>query len=338
MPDIVRRKADFGDLRLFWAVAEAGSFGAAARALGVSTSTLTRAVDNLEARLEVRLLTRTAQGITLTEAGATALGRVRTMERAAAALEMELTGFDRSPQGTVKLSGPDGIAGVWLTASMPDFVRAHPEIDLAIDCGLWPDRPLQGEVDVALTFSKPDQDEVVARPLAYFHYDLFAARGLLDLYGRPKTLQEAMTLPYVHHTAQVYQLNDRASAFQMMTHARLQTNSSAVSFNAVRQGVGMGPMPTAVLAFDPTLEMLGVMPNGPVTLWLAYRREIARSTRVKHVVGWIEEIFDPKTQPWYRHEYVAPSEFQPELERHLARRGLAAERPAAPLDVTRRRA
>ena len=87
MSDVVRRKADFGDLRLFWAVAEAGSFGAAARALGVSTSTLTRAVDNLEARLEVKLLTRTAQGITLTEAGQTAFGRVRTMERAAAALE-----------------------------------------------------------------------------------------------------------------------------------------------------------------------------------------------------------------------------------------------------------
>ena len=142
MPDVTRRKADFGDLRLFWAVAEAGSFGAAARALGVSTSTLTRAVDNLEARLEVKLLTRNAQGITLTEAGKAAFDRVETMERAAAALEMELAGFDKSPQGMVKLSSPDGIAGVWLTAFMPDFVRAHPEIDLAIDCGLWPDRPL----------------------------------------------------------------------------------------------------------------------------------------------------------------------------------------------------
>ena len=80
------------------------------------------------------------------------------------------------------------------------------------------------------------------------------------------------------------------------------------------------------------------MPHGPVTLWLAYRREIARSARVKHVIGWIEDIFDQRTQPWYRQEYVAPSEFQPELERHLAQRGLEADRPAAPLDVTRRRA
>jgi DNA-binding transcriptional LysR family regulator len=337
MPEVVRRKADFGDLRLFWAVAEAGSFGAAARALGMSTSTLTRGVDNLEARLGVKLLTRTAQGITLTEAGQTAYDRVLTMERAAAALEMELAGFDKSPRGMVKLSAPDGIGGVFLTPFIPDFLRAHPQIDLAIDCGLWPDRPLKGEIDVALTFSKPDQDEVIARPLAYLHYDMFAARSYLDLYGRPRTLQEAMGHPYVHHTAQVYQLTDRASAFQMMIHARLQTNSSAVSFNAIREGVGIGPLPTAIFCFDPSLVMLDVMRHGPVTLWLAYRRELARSTRVRQVVAWLEEVFDPKAQPWYREDYVSPAEFAPELERHLARRqGAAPENEVTPLKAPRR--
>lgn len=337
MPDVVRRKADFGDLRLFWAVAEAGSFGAAARALGVSTSTLTRAVDNLEGRLEVKLLTRTAQGITLTEAGQAAYERVETMERAAAALEMELAGFDKSPQGLVKVSAPDGIAGTFLTPFLPDFLRAHPEIDLVVDCGLWPDRPLKGEIDVALTFRKPDQDEVVARPLAHLHYDMFAAQSYLDLYGRPRTMQEALAHPYVHHAAQGYQMSEHANAVQMMAHARLQTNSSAVSFNAIRQGAGIGPLPTAVLCFDPTLVKLDVTYHGPVTLWLGYRRELARSARVKGVIGWLEDIFDQKTQPWYRKEYIPPEDFQAELERHLSARGLATAAPT-PLNNSRRHA
>ena len=337
MPGVVRRKADFSDLRLFWAVAEAGSFGAAARALGVSTSTLTRAVDNVEARLAVKLLNRSAQGVTLTEAGRTAFERVESMERSAAALELELAGLDAAPQGVVKLSAPDGIAGVFLPPAMPDFMRAHPEIDLAVDCGLWPDQPLKGDVDVALTFQKPDQDEAIAKPLAHLHYDLFAAQSYVDLYGRPKTMQEALTHPYVHHAAQVYQLTDQASAVQTMMRARLQTNSSAASFNAVREGVGLGALPTAALCFDPTLVKLEVARHGPITMWLSYRRELARSARVKQVAAWLEEVFDQKTQPWYRKEYIAPEDFQPELERYLARRGKAPAQSAS-AGVERRRA
>ncbi len=319
MPDIVRRKADFGDLRLFWAVAEAGSFGAAARALGMSPSTLTRSLDNLEARLGTKLLVRSAQGITLTEAGQVAYDRVLTMERSAAALEMELAGLDKSPRGLVKIAAPDGIGGIFLTRPMPEFMRAHPEIELAIDCGLWPDRPLEGEVDVGLTFQKPDQGDVVARPLAHFHYDLYAAPRYLDLYGRPKTVQEAMAHPYVHHVAQSYQMSEKAAAFQMMTYARLKTNSSAVSFNSICEGVGIGPLPSSALCFAPHMEILNLIYLGPVTLWLTYRREMARSARVKHVIAWLEDVFDQKAQPWYREEYVHPSEFQPELERYLAR-------------------
>ena len=331
MPDVVRRKADFSDLRLFWAVAEAGSFGAAARALGMSASTLTRAVDNLEARLEAKLLVRGAQGVSLTPAGVVAFKRVQSMERAAASLEMELAGHDKSASGVVKISAPDGIGGAFLTPHITDFLRGNPDIDLVLDCGLWVDRPLDGEVDLALTFTKPTQEEVVSKPLAYFHYGLFAARSHLDLYGTPETLQETLAHPYVHHVGQVHQRDEKGAAFQMMTRQRLVTNSSAVSFNAVREGAGVHGLPTAILSIDPTLVMLDVIVNGPVIMWLVQRREMMRSARVKKVVAWLEDVFDQSTQPWYREEYVPPSEFQPELARYLARRrGGPAEVPAQP--------
>jgi DNA-binding transcriptional LysR family regulator len=328
MPEVVRRKADFSDLRMFWAVAEAGSFGAAARALGASTSTLTRAVDNLESRLGAKLLVRGTQGISLTPAGVIAYQRVLTMERAAASLEMELAGHDKSASGLVKLSAPDGIGGAFLTPHIPDFLRANPDIDLAIDCGLWPDRPLEGEIDVALTFTKPTQAEVIARPLAFFHYGLFAARGFFDLYGKPATLQEAAPLSFVHHVAQVHQRDEVSAAFQLISKQRLRTNSSAVSFNAIREGAGIGPLPTAILSLDPNLVMLDVLVNKPVTMWIAQRQEMAKSKRVRQVVEWLEEVFDQATQPWYREEYIPPDEFAPELERYLARRrGEAAPPP-----------
>ena len=336
MPDVVRRKADFGDLRLFWAVAEAGSFVAAGRALGVSTSTLTRAVDQLEARLEVKLLVRSTHGISLTPAGVIAYNRVLTMERAATALEMELTGHDKSAAGVVKVSAPDGLSGVLVAPYITDFLRANPDIDLALDCGLWPDRPMEGEVDVALTFTKPEQPEVIARPIAYFHYGLFAAPGYFDLYGKPATLQEAIGHAYVDHAAQVHQRNEKGAAFQLMAHARLRTNSSAVSFNSIREGAGIGALPTAALTAAPELVMLDVITMGPVALWLGQRREIAKSARVKQVVAWLEEVFDQASQPWYREEYIPPEEFAPELADLLERRRGVQTVPAG--DAARRRA
>ncbi|MGE5565150.1 MAG: LysR family transcriptional regulator [Parcubacteria group bacterium] len=329
MPEVVRRKADFTDLRLFWAVAEAGSFGAAARALGVSASTLTRAVDNLESRLATKLLVRGKQGVSLTPAGTIAYQRVQVMERAAAALEAELVGHDRAPSGTVKVSAPDGIAGVFITPTITEFLRGNPDIDLVLDCGLWADRPLEGEVDVGLTFSKPSSEDMVVRPLAYFHYALFAARSHLDLYGMPKHLQEALSHPYVHHVAQVHQRDDKSAAYQLMTRHRLVTNSSAVSLNAVREGAGLHALPTAILSVDPTLVMLEGIMHGPVTMWLVQRREVMRSSRVKRAVAWLEDIFDQATQPWYREEYVPPADFQTELEQHFARRKGRAPEPSS---------
>jgi len=320
MPEIVRRKADFSELRLFWAVAEARSFGAAARALGVSPSTLTRAVDNLEARLEVKLLVRSAQGVSLTPAGKAAYERVLTMERSAAALELELAGQDKSASGVVKVSAPDGVGGVLITPWMPDFLRAHPDIDLVFDCGLWANHPLEGEVDVALTFTRPDQAEVVARPIAWFHYGLFAAQGHLDLYGRPGSVQESLTHAYIHHTAHAHQLNQRAEAFITMVEPRLTTNSSAVSLSAICEGAGIGGLPTCILAVRPELVMLHHFPMAPVAMWLVQRQETSRSARVNKVISWLEDVFDQSTQPWYREEYVPPSQFQTELARYLARR------------------
>jgi DNA-binding transcriptional LysR family regulator len=341
MVSVVRRRADFGDLRLFWAVAEAGSFGGAARALGVSTSTLTRAVDTLETRLQAKLLARSTHGVSLTPAGVIAYDKVLTMERAAAALEAELLGADKAVAGRVKLAAPDGVAGVFLTPYVSEFLRANPDIELVIDCGLWPDRPLDGEVDLALTFTEPTQSDAVAKPIAHFHYGLFGAQAYFDLYGEPTSLAEALTHPYVHHTAQVHQRSQRAAAFQLMSEKRLQTNSSAVSVLAIKEGAGIGPLPTAILPLQPTLKMIDLPAMGPVTLWLTHQRASGQAARVRRVIEWLEDVFDPSDQPWFREEYVPPSAFAPELERrrlHLQGGGATAAQDSVTQPSARRRA
>jgi DNA-binding transcriptional LysR family regulator len=319
MTGVVRRKADWTDVRVFWAVAELGSFGAAARSLKIGMTTATRAVDRLEGQLGAKLLVRGPQGVSLTHAGHLAYDRALTMERAAEQLEIDVVGLDRLPEGRVKLAAPDGVAGIALPPYMREFVRANPKIDLIIDCGLWPDLPLEGDMDLALTFSEPKHPDAIAIPLAHFHYGLFASREYLELYGTPANPEAALSHPFVHHNAQIHQREDwrpRAQAFQTFSQKRVETNSSALSFAAVKHGVGIGVLPTAVLLFEPSLIRLEAPPQTPVRLWLVHHRDVARSARIRCVIDWLKDVFDPREQPWYRAEFVHPREFGPYLARH----------------------
>ena len=312
MTVVRRRRADWSDLRLFWAVAEAGGFGAAARSLGVSQSTITRRVEELEYRLNARLFTRGPQGVRLTEAGRAAHERVRTMEHAAETLEGLVINTDDRPEGAVGISAPDGVAGFFLAPFMAEFLRANPKIQLRFDCGLWAEHPLDGDADLCLTFTEPTQADLIAKPIAFFHYGLFAARSYLDLYGAPATLGEATAHAYVHHAAQVHQQENwhpQADAFRTMVNQRIQTNSSAVSFSSVCHGAGIALFPTSVLTIDPSLVMLDTPYMGGVRLWLCFHRDLRQSARIRRVIDWLGEVFDPKTKPWYREEYVHPRDF-----------------------------
>jgi DNA-binding transcriptional LysR family regulator len=330
--NVVRRKADWTDVRLFWAVAELGSFGAAARRLGAGLTTVTRAVERLEGQLGAKLFVRGPQGVSLTRAGTLAYERALSMERIAEGLENDLAGIEEALEGRVKLYAPDGVAGMFLAPCIAEFLRSNPKVDLAVDCGLWPDNPLAGDVDLTLTFDAPTNPDVIATPLAHFHYAVFAAREYLELYGMPASYEETVQHPYVHHVAQNHRresVSARVASFLEFMRWRVDTNSSAVSFATVKYGGGMGAMPTAILALEPTLVMLEAPPLASVKLWLVYPRDVAKSARVRCVIDWLNDVFDYKTKPWYREEFIHPRDFAAYLDRGAKQPlPLAAEDPA----------
>ena len=313
MVEIARRRADWSGLRVFFAVAQAGGINAAARALHLSPSTVTRTIEELEHQLNVVLFVRGPRGVTLTEAGEVAYQRVLTMEQTAATLEMEIGDLEALPEGKVKIAVPDGVAGYFVTPFLPEFLRAHPGLDISIDCGIWPDRPLDGEAELTLSYTEPTAGDMIGRPIAYMHYAAFASREYIDLYGVPATPEDLLKHPYIHHVAQAHQREiwtEQQKALQVLTHKHVQTNSSAVVVQAVKHGIGIAALPTAILAVEPDLVMLELPPMAPAKLWMVHHREAARSARVRAVADWLRAIFDARARPWYRHEFVHPRDFQ----------------------------
>jgi DNA-binding transcriptional LysR family regulator len=302
---------------VFFAVAQSGGINAAARALRLSASTVTRTIEELEHQLNVVLFVRGPRGVTLTDAGEVAYHRVLTMERTAAALELEIGDLEALPEGKVKIAVPDGVAGYFVTPFLPQFLRAHPGLDITIDCGIWPDRPLDGEAELTLSYVEPTAGDMIGRPIAHMHYAAFASREYIDLYGAPATPEDLLKHPYIHHVAQMHQREiwtEQQKALQVLTHKHIQTNSSAVVVQAVKHGIGIAGLPTAILAVEPELVMIELPPMAPAKLWMVHHREAARSARVRAVADWLKSIFDARTRPWYRQEFVHPRDFQGAIE------------------------
>ncbi len=311
MERIVRHRADLSDLHIFHAVAACGGLNAAARALRIDPSTVSRTLDQLEARLNTKLVKRTPQGVVLTKAGELAFVKVRTIEHLVADLEREIIDTEAGlPEGVVTISCSDAIGAYVLTPSLPPLLRENPKLDIGLDCGLWPDDPVTVDAEIALVYNCEQRAGYVNRTIAYIHYGLFGSESFLKLYGAPTTIDEALRHPYLHHTAQRHTsgMERSAPAFQDLARRRLETNSSAAVIEGVLAGTGLAAMPTFLAATYPDLVMLSP-PLPALSLSLVYHRDIERVPRVKAVLAWLDEVFSPRDKVWFRQEFVAPKAF-----------------------------
>lgn len=343
MKEVVRHRSDLSDLHVFYAVAICGGLNAAARSLRVDPSTVSRALDQLEARLNTRLVRRTAQGVVLTKAGEMALARVRTIESQIEEMEREVLDSEAtSPVGAVTLSCSDGVGAYLLTPALTHLLRENPKLDVRLDCGLWPNNPVEAEADIALVFNAESIPGYMSKPVAYFHYGLFGTKNFFELYGMPQSLEEALRHPFLHHTAQTLTSNmpKKIPAFQDLARRRVETNSSAAVVEGVLAGIGIAGMPTVLAALYPELVMVGDSLE-PLELSLVYHRDFERIPRIKVVLNWLESVFDQKTKPWYRREFVPPRDFGPFLGVHSPNLPLGAGKPAervvAEMQVPKRR-
>jgi len=181
---------DWDKLRIFHAVAEAGSFTHAGEALNLSQSAVSRQISALEESLNVTLFHRHARGLILTEQGELLYRTAHEVFAKLAMAEAQLTESKDRPKGQLKVTATVALGSTWLTPRMGEFLELYPDIsvDLVLD-----DRELDlsmREADVAIRMAPPRQPELVQRHLLTVHMHVYASPSYIKKHGMPKSAED----------------------------------------------------------------------------------------------------------------------------------------------------
>ena len=164
------------DAQTFLAVAEAQSFSAGAKHLGLGQPTLSRRIAGLEKRLGVQLFTRGKQGAALTEAGSRLLAAAEQMDRWAAEFERLAHGAEERPEGTVRIAAPPGFAVDLLAPFATEVRRAYPGIRLEVRAGIEHLDLTRGGADLAVRTRPPNEPELMTLAHQSVPIGIFASR------------------------------------------------------------------------------------------------------------------------------------------------------------------
>lgn len=278
---------DWNDLRFFLAVADHGGTKAAARALGVDASTVQRRIADLERQVGQALVQCSSAGYRLTELGTRMLEPSREVARAVAALQRQLDDARRDVAGQVRLTCPEPIM-LRLTKSglLERFESRYPRVRIEF---VISDRYLDiaaGDADVALRSGDTDGPGLMGRKVADSLWAVYASRHFVEQHGAPGGPEELERFPLVGFEASM--ARHRASAWlrEVAPQARIAARNDSVLgvIYAVKAGIGIAPLPTAVADAEPDLvRLFGPVPELRRIWRLITTRELRRTPRVDAV-------------------------------------------------------
>lgn len=301
------------DIELFLKLAHQGSFAKAALALGLTQPTVSRRLKAMEESLGVVLFNRSSEGVNLTPAGEAVLNSAAQMERSASHFVKSAKAVDQAAEGSVGLSAPDGLSAFWIVPRLREFLESNPKLQVSVDCGLWPTKGSRLLADVALMATEPEDLDAIRVPICWLHYSFFSSAKYLSKHGTPLSNRELVNHRMISHVGAATMRDhwDRGvSAITELAVAGLITNSSAASLMAVREGVGITALPTLSADIFPDLVPLPLGGCGSVRLFLCYSDVSARTPKVRAVINWLRDLFDPKQTVWLQEDYVDPFEMQ----------------------------
>jgi DNA-binding transcriptional LysR family regulator len=294
-----------GAIRSFVEIADQGSLSRAAESLDLSRAMVSRHLEQLERWLGARLLHRTTRRISLSEAGAEALPRLRQMLELAAELQAVAGVRHSQPSGKLRVTTSLSFALSCLTQAIVDFQAAHPRIEIEL---LTVDRAVDlvsERIDLAVRITNRLDEGVVARRLATCRSVLCAAPAYLARRGTPQAPAELAAHDCITHafgSRAEYRLGHEGRLLRQGVKGPLSGHETAVLRQAALAGAGIAMLPTYFVGEDlrrgalvRVLPAHEPEPMGIHAVWLSRQHQ---PLPLKLLIAFLAQRFGGDVAPW----------------------------------------
>ena len=295
------------DSEAFIAVAETGGVSGAARRLGIAKSVVSKRVAALERSLGATLLLRAARAVTLTDRGRAYYERARIILASLDEAAGEVRDLQQSLSGLIRIAAPVSFGTLYLGDLMWPFLRAHPQLEVALDLDDRIVDLLGSGYDLGIRIGSMPDSSLIARVLADMPLVVCASSDYLARAGAPKSLEDLPAhacIGYAHLPAgQVWRFEGtRAGGEQVVrVQSRFVANNAELMRDAAVAGLGLLMVPEFIVAEHLRRgDLVRVLPQSPPVgkvLHALYPRDRQGSVRIRALVDHLAAALRPRP-PW----------------------------------------
>ena len=285
---------DWDKLRIFHAVADAGSLTHAGDKLNLSQSAVSRQVRGLEEQLNTNLFHRHARGLILTEQGELLFDATRAMSKRLDAAAARIRDSEEEVFGELRVTTTTGFGTLWLAPRLSKLYDKYPDlkVDLMLEERVL-DLPMR-EADVAIRFKEPSQADLVRKRLMTVRMCLYATPTYLKENGTPETMEDLSGHRLICQNTNSDQVGAGLNLIQELMLNDLKSLLTVNNYFGVLQGVlhdlGIGVLPDYVTQDSPHLvRVLPEIQSAEVPVFLAYPEELRQSQRVAAFKDFVQD-------------------------------------------------
>ena len=285
---------DWDKLRIFHAVASAGSLTHAGETLHLSQSAVSRQIRSLEESLSTTLFHRHARGLILTEQGELLFDATNSMAKKLDAANARIRDSEEEIFGELRVTTTIGFGTLWLAPRLAKLYEKYPDlkIDLMLEERVL-DLPMR-EADVAIRMKEPSQADLVRKRLMDIRMRMYASPSYLEAHGTPETMSDLQNHRVICQNANSFQVNAGAQLIRQLQEEGVENFLTVNNYFGVLQGViydlGVGVLPDYLTRDFP--DLVPVVPTAlsrEVPVFLAYPEELRHSRRVEVFRDFVQE-------------------------------------------------
>ncbi len=276
---------DWDKLRIFHAVADAGSLTHAGDTLHLSQSAVSRQIRALEESLNTILFHRHARGLILTEQGELLFDATSAMIKRLDAAAARIRDSEEEVFGDLRVTTTIGFGSLWLAPRLDKLYEKYPDlrIDLMLEEKVL-DLPMR-EADVAIRMKEPSQADLIRKRLMSVRMRLYASSDYIEQNGEIASVEDLQNHRLICQNTTSAQVSAGAQLVQNLqaqgVKSMLTVNNYYGVLQAVRHNLGVGVLPDYLIEDFPDMNrVLPELESSEVPVYLAYPEELRHSQRI----------------------------------------------------------